>query len=177
MSPKLRADAIDLDALKVNNLERRLDPNVEPPAGTPGWIAWHLRRAFQTLDAMPEGMRPRGYGRAMPAYVHEELDLWFQGTQTADDRRNDDAGRNRTRVRPTAAEISSMHAAFGWLLWLRQTEPGAATTLQAWAFATSRRYNLRRLCRNRGWSYSGFNRKVDRGLILLTEHVYSTSGR
>jgi len=173
MSPKPRADTIDLDELKVNNLERPLDERGPPRPGTKEWLAWRLQQAFRTLDALPDSARPRGFGRAMPAYVHDALDLWHRQTQIAEERQRDDDSRNRTKARPTAIQISEMHEAFDWLARLRRAEPGAATVLQAWALATARRHNLRRLCRNRQWSYSGFHRKRERGLNLLLDLINS----
>jgi len=171
MSPKPRADTIDLDELKVNNLERPLDERGPPRPGTKEWLAWRLQQAFLTLDALPDSARPRGFGRAMPAYVHDALDLWYQRMQADDERRQNNEHRNRVRLRPSAVAISEMHEAFDWLARLRRAEPGAATVLQAWALATARRYNLRRLCRNRQWSYSGFHRKRERGLTLLLDLI------
>lgn len=167
--------AEDLSTLKVNALEGSPGLEITPAEWTGPLVGHAMIAAFKTLNRLPEQGRPRGYGQAMPNYRYEELDLWYQKQQIAEERRRNEAQRNRVVVRPTTLQITRMYMAFDWIAAYRRVDPDAADRIQEWAHARAHHGSLDDVCARRNWSIRTMNRIRNRGLSAIADTLNQDS--
>ncbi len=77
----------------------------------------------------------------------------------------------RSAAKPTRLEMTHMEMAFGWLAELRKHDAGMALQLMYWANWMARRRHLRELCKTKGWAYSTFKVKLNRGRKWIADKV------
>lgn len=73
-----------------------------------------LEEAIKLVHRTAGRVGPRGYGSSMPAYLYSELDLWYQQTQTDEERARGDFERNRVRRPATREQIRQAEEALEW---------------------------------------------------------------
>ena len=124
-------------------------------------------QAFVTLDLLPKVQTPRGPGSNWPKTMVEWTDQLAQAELEASERRDRQQEANRTKLCPSALEISQMEVAFDWLRELRLEDTGMAMILTYWALRTSRGRSIRRLCVEKHWAPRTFWRKRAKALDCL----------
>jgi hypothetical protein len=120
----------------VDEVRRILEETVlpEPPAEWTGaWVAERMIEAFRILDRLPERLYPRAY-RASAAFLSGPDFADAVAAEATRDRRAFSWGP----VRPSAAEISRMEAAFDWPRRYSAGDTMAGGCLFAWAHARAR---------------------------------------
>lgn len=137
---------------------------------------WHpdsvgkiLVAAFATLDRLPTVRGPRGVGGHWPSTRAEWSDYvaqtWpeecHQGPENP--------------FRPTAAEITSMETAFGWLNELRVEDPSMALVTTLWALRKARGKSIKNLCAEKRWAPHTFFRKRAKALAYLASILNARS--
>ena len=90
-----------------------------PPLWDTDLVGKRLVQAFVTLDRLPRLRGPRAPGGHWPRTVIEWADQLAQAELEESERRTRQQAANRTVIRPSAAEITHMEAAFEWLSELR----------------------------------------------------------
>lgn len=95
------------------------------------WTAKHvgarMTEAFSVLRRLPMVTHPNGFGSAMPAYVHTDVELLYAA-----------GGRRRGPIRGTSAdEIARMNEALAWPLAYLAKKPKLARALNEWAIVNS----------------------------------------
>jgi hypothetical protein len=157
--------------LKINALERPYEPSgdVVPLIWDPEYVGRKLVAAFVTLDRLPRVRGPREPGRHWPGHAIEWADQLAQAELDDAEKREREMRQNRTIVRPSAAEIAGMDAAFDWLRELRRFDPGMALVATLWALYTARRRSIRKLCLTRQWAPYMFYRKRAKALAHLAQ--------
>ena len=144
-------------------------PEVLPQRWEPEHVGRKLVAAFVTLDRLPRVRGPREPGRHWPGHAIEWADQLAQAELDEEERRAREARQNRAIIRPSAAEIAGMDAAFDWLRELRQIDPGLALVTTLWALHTARRRSIRKLCLARQWAPHMFYRKRAKALTHLAQ--------
>lgn len=139
-----------------------------------------LAHAFRVLHATTSRPGHKPVRAAMPAYeysaadraeqLHAELEARRQGETTMQ-------ARLASRFRPSADEISRAHdillGAPGSRPWLRMADayPEHQAVLEQAALAAARGIGDRRLCRERGWNLSTFQRYRDHAAQVIATHL------
>lgn len=140
-----------------------------PARWEPEHVGRKLVAAFVTLDRLPRVRGPREPGRHWPGHAIEWADQLAQAELDETERRAREARQNRAIIRPSAAEIAGMDAAFEWLRELRRIDPGLALVTTLWALHTARRRSIRKLCLARQWAPHMFYRKRAKALAHLAQ--------
>ena len=127
-------------------------------------------QAFVTLDLLPRVLTPRGPGSNWPKTMVEWTDQLAQAELEVSERHDRQQEANRTKILPSALEISQMEMAFDWLRELRLEDTGMALIVTNWALRTARGRSIRRLCVEKHWSPRTFWRKRAKALesVALT---------
>ena len=137
------------------------------------WGGWtrdlvmdRLEAAIQLCQRTAGRVGPRGYGSSMPNYLYSEIDLWYQATQTEEERRRGDRSRNRV-VRPaTTEQIRLADEALTWPARFVQSEP-VKLSLNLWMLSKAVRVPFSRILRERGIpTRTGVHRR-DRAVALI----------
>jgi hypothetical protein len=112
----------------------------EPPHATltarpstiwePDSVGKGLVQAFVTLDRLPRLRGPREPGGHWPGTITGWADQVAQAELEQSERQARQQISNRAIIRPTAAEIAQMEAAFEWLRELRAVDAGLCTEKQ-----------------------------------------------
>jgi len=159
------------DDLKVNALENPYAPLQDevPPTWEAEYVGRKLVAAFVTLDRLPRVRGPREPGHHWPGHAVEWADQLAQAELGASEKRAREIEQNRTIVRPSAADIAAMDAAFDWLRELRRLDSGMALVTSLWALYTARRRSIRKLCLSRQWAPHMFYRKRAKALAHLAQ--------
>jgi hypothetical protein len=90
-------------------------PEYIPPEWDGPHVGLRLCDAFKTLAMMPDrGASTRSKSGFWPEYCYEWEDLLAQKQADQATQEDDASVRNRTRVRPSAQEISRMEMAISW---------------------------------------------------------------
>lgn len=157
--------------LKINALEAPYAPEQEatPLVWEPEYVGRKLIAAFVTLDRLPRVRGPREPGRHWPHHAIEWADQLAQSELDPAEKRAREAQQNRIIVRPTAADIAGMDAAFDWLRELRQFDSGLALVATLWALYSARHRSIRKLCVARQWAPYMFYRKRAKALAHLAQ--------
>ena len=157
--------------LKINALERPYSASAEsvPLVWEPEYVGRKLVAAFVTLDRLPRTRGPREPGSHWPGHAIEWADQLAQAEIDDAEKRERDMRQNRTIVRPSAADIAGMDAAFDWLRELRKVDPGLALVASLWALYTARHRSIRKLCLTRQWAPYMFYRKRAKALGYLAQ--------
>lgn len=157
---------------KINALEAPWDPRREaiPDIWTSEHVSKRLLEAFETMSRLPRIRGPRMPGNNWPEVFYDAEDKRGWGQYLADR----EAEKNRSVVRPTAAEIQQMEIAFAWIADLRQVDSGLAVYVQAWGAAKCAGRPLRDLCRKRKWSFKTFYRRLGVALSTIAERANLT---
>jgi hypothetical protein len=157
--------------LKINALERPYAPQQEdrPMLWEPEYVGRKLIAAFVTLDRLPRMRGPRDPGHHWPDHAVEWADQLAQAEIEESEKRAREIRQNRTIVRPSAADIAGMDAAFEWLRELRRVDPGMALVTSLWALYSARHRSIRKLCLARQWAPHMFYRKRAKALDHLAQ--------
>lgn len=91
-----------------------LAPEFLPERWTGPHVARRLGEAYRTLFRIPSDLGPRMFGTSWPAYSYEWGDLLSQQEQETDERRRNERIQNRTRIMPSAEDVSRMERALYW---------------------------------------------------------------
>lgn len=123
---------------------------------------------------------PKMYGTAMPDYLVDSKDLWWQresGSNTV--------GRMRAKIQRRSVEITRMEIVLlghrdpqagdrpNWLGGLLQGLDGPRRCLEAHAVNSAfwslrgKSFDAKRFCRRVGWSYSTYRSRRDRGAEII----------
>ncbi len=152
------------------------------------WTADHVKAAL--VDAFEidydTGGRvgPKMYGSAMPEYLPDSRDLWWQVSSGSNR-----VGRMRAKVQRRSIKISRMEIVLlghkdrngnhipNWLGGYLRDLSGPRNCLEAHA-VNSAYWNLRgksfdakRFCKRVGWSYSTYRSRRDRGAAIIAFHL------
>lgn len=136
-----------------------------------------LINAFETMYATSSRVAPNGYGSSMPEYRVDAADLWEQRRAETNS-----VGRMGARIQRTAREVSQMeivllgHTRNGkhienWLSGFLADNDGMRNCLVAWAEWEVFNRKDKVECRNRGWAYSTFRSRRDRGAEVIAHHL------
>jgi hypothetical protein len=156
-------------------LEANLDQSHSAESGNvptdwePDYVGRKLIAAFATLDRLPRVRGPRLPGHHWPQHSVEWADQLAQAEIDQAEKEARSFHRNRALLRPTAAEIASMDAAFEWLRELRRLDSGLALVTSLWALYSARNRSIRKLCADRQWAPHMFYRKRAKALTHLTQ--------
>ena len=134
-------------------------------------------QAFVTLDLLPRVLTPRGPGSNWPKTMVEWTDQLAQAELEASERRDRQQEANRTKICPSALEITQMEMAFDWLRELRLEDTGMALIVTFWALRTARGRSIRRLCVEKHWSPRTFWRKRAKALDSLAARLNARHAR
>lgn len=130
-----------------------------------------LEEAIKLVHRTAGRVGPRGYGSSMPAYLYSELDLWYQQTQTDEERARGDFERNRVRRPATREQIRLAEEALEWPVRFVAHEP-TRKALLLWMMAKALRVPFIRALKERGVPQrTGITRR-DRAISVI---VYSLS--
>lgn len=132
-------------------------------------VGKRLVQAFVTLDRLPRLRGPREPGGHWPSTVTEWADQLAQAELDESERLARERASNRVVIRPTAAGIAHMEAAFEWLRELRLEDPGLALVTTLWALRTARGRSIKALCVEKQWAPHTFFRKRAKALAWLAE--------
>jgi hypothetical protein len=122
-------------------------PEYIPPEWDGPHVGLRLCDAFKTLTMMPDrGASIRSKSGFWPEYYYEWEDLLAQKTADVATQEDDASDRNRTRVRPSAQEISRMEMAISWP-GRYVTDPETARIVQRVALARSRDLDMSHVAR------------------------------
>ena len=147
-----------------------------PDRWTPHHVGVRLVDAFKTLERTPRVPGPREPGAAWPSYQYDWADRLAQAEQTATERKDRERQQNNNvRIRPSAVELQQMDAAFDWLRQLREFDEGFAVQLVAWTVRSAKGKSVRDLCKERGWSFQNFYRRIGKGKSWISDRLNSTS--
>ncbi len=148
------------------------------------WTAKSVRKelaqAFRVLHAATAHPGHGALRAAMPAYEYSVADIAEQQQAEVEARRQGDTTmRERlvSRFRPSSEEISRSHQILlghkGMHPWLKLAEayPEHQATLEQAALAAARGIGDRRLCRERGWNLSTFQRYRDHAAQVIATHL------
>ncbi len=128
-----------------------------------------LIQAFATLDRLPRLRGPREPGGHWPSTLTEWADQLARAELEESERRARQEISNRVIIRPTAAEIAQMEAAFEWLRELRAIDTGMAIVTMLWALRSARRRSIKALCAEKNWPPHTFFRKRAKALASIAE--------
>lgn len=137
---------------------------VVPPRWTADHVARRLVEAFKTLDRMPRLAGPRQPGNHWPRHRLEWVDQLAQAELPEAERREREALRNESLLRPDGVAIARMDKALEWLRDLRAVDPGLSRVTSLWALRTARGRSVRALCREKGWVPATFYKLRGRAL-------------
>jgi hypothetical protein len=157
---------------KINALEAEYRPEYDPiPENwTPEHMGKRVIEAFEVMMRLPKVPGPKEPGGNWPQIFHDADDKRGWGQYLHD--REDE--KNRTRVRPSGIEIKRMEIIFDWLSQLRKTDEGMGVIVRAWAIYRSQHRSIRGLCKARGWGFTAFYKRLDRGLSAMASHANLT---
>ncbi len=142
-----------------------------PPSSTwePDLVGKRLVQAFVTLDRLPRLRGPRQPGGHWPRIVTDWADQLAQAELEESERQTRQQISNHVVIRPSAAEIAQMDAAFEWLRELRAKDTGMAIVTTLWALRTARRRSIKVLCAEKQWPPHTFFRKKAKALAAIAE--------
>ena len=140
-----------------------------PPCWEPDLVAKRLIQAFVTLDRLPRLPGPREPGGHWPRTITEWADQLAQAELEESERQARQQISNRVVIRPSAAEIAQMEAAFEWLRALRAIDAGMAIVTTLWALRTARRRSIKALCTEKQWPPHTFFRKKAKALAAIAK--------
>ncbi len=107
------AKAVLIPGDEWHPLDNAPAPEYIPPAWDGPHCGLRLCDAFKTLACLPSGFLGGASG-FWPDYFYEWEDLLAQKTSDVATQEDDASLRNRTRVRPSAQEISRMEMVISW---------------------------------------------------------------
>lgn len=140
-----------------------------PPRWEPEQVAKALVKAFVTLDRMPRLRGPREPGGHWPRHAVEWADQLAQAEIDPGERRDREAARNRSVLRPTSTDIARMDLALEWLRELRTVDSGMALVASHWALRAARGRSVKALCLEKKWAPHTFYRKRAKALTQLAD--------
>lgn len=143
--------------------------NGQPVLWQPDLVGKRLIQAFVTPDRLPRVSGPRQPGCHWPRTVTEWEDELAQAELEESERQARQRASNRVIIRPSAAEIAQMEAAFEWLRELRLRDSGMALVTTLWALRTARGRSIKALCAEKQWAPYTFFRKRTKALAILAE--------
>jgi hypothetical protein len=152
--------------LVAESERRRRRRKFAPAAWTPGLVRERLLEARRLIDRMAIPWKPRGHKNTMPAYRHDANDAWANWLEWSQTDSAFARDRNRVAFAASADQVSRLEEAIGWPARYL-ADAGLRRLLGAFLDAKARRKGLRRLCRERGWSYSLFERRVGQACGLI----------
>jgi hypothetical protein len=138
-----------------------------PPLWGADLVGKRLVQAFVTLDRLPRLRGPRAPGGHWPRTITEWADQLAQAELEESERRTRQQAANRTVIRPSAAEITHMEAAFEWLSELRVEDSGMALVTTLWALRAARGRSIKKLCAEKQWAPHTFFCKRAKALASL----------
>jgi hypothetical protein len=144
-----------------------------PPVWGPDLVGKRLVQAFVTLDRLPRLPGPREPGGHWPRTITEWADQLAQAELEESERQMRHQISNRVVIRPTAAQIAQMDAAFEWLRELRAIDAGMAIVTTLWALRTARRRSIKALCAEKQWPPHTFFRKKAKALAAIAKMLNS----
>jgi hypothetical protein len=152
-------------------------PSAPPPVLTrspspiwkPDLVGRRLVQAFVTLDRLPRLPGPREPGRHWPRTITEWADQLAQAELEESERQARQQISNHVVIRPSAAEIAQMEAAFEWLRQLRAVDAGMTIVTTLWALRTARRRSIKALCAEKQWPPHTFFRKKAKALAKIAQ--------
>ncbi|WP_420408665.1 hypothetical protein [Hoeflea sp.] len=136
-----------------------------------------LINALETMYATSGRVAPKSFGSAMPEYRVDAVDLWEQRRAETNS-----VGRMTARVQRTAREVTRMEIVLlghthkgkhveNWLSGFLKDQDGMRNCLVAWATWEVFNKNSKKECRKRGWAYSTFRSRRDRGAEVIAHHL------
>ena len=150
-----------------------------PETWTPAHVARRLVEAFGIDDRMSRIERPKDLGSAHPAVEADEPERDAEGNVIIDKQalamakeRYDEAPN---RFPPSRDEIAVMEAAFGWLLFLRESDPDAQFALKHWARLRQKCRKDSAFCRANGIARQTFISRKDRALAAVSSRLNAES--
>lgn len=148
------------------------------------WTAKAVRKelafAFRVLNATTGPVGQKRLKAAMPEYEYSMADLAEQHQAEVEaKRRGETTMRERlaTRLRPSSEEVSRSHdillGSEGMRPWIKLADayPMHQAFLVEAALAAARGIGDRRLCRERGWNLSTFQRYRDHAAQVIATHL------
>ena len=130
-----------------------------------------LEDAIKLVHRTAGRVGPKGYGSAMPAYLYSELDLWYQATQTDEERSKGDRSRNRVVPPPTFQQIREADEALEWPMRYVPNEV-IRGGLNLWMLSRAVRVPFSRMMKVRGIAERTGVHRRDRAVALI---VYGLS--
>ncbi|MGH6823470.1 MAG: hypothetical protein ACREC4_08270 [Methylocella sp.] len=143
------------------------NPSALPSLWDAGLVGKRLVEAFAVLDRTPRVPGPRAPGGNWPRTVTEWADQLAHAELEESERRTRGEEANRSVIYPSAAEITHMETAFGWLSEMRAKDSGMALVATLWAMRAARGRSIRRLCAEQHWVPYVFFRKRAKALEFV----------
>lgn len=143
---------------------------------TAGAVKAEMVLAFEVLFDTTGKVGPRGHTSNWPVYLRQVTASDSAEQQLAG--ANPD-GRMRVRMRRSAREISNMEKVLlghrnkagrdvpAWPVGFLQDSDGMRRCLIAWCIWEVRGCHAKKECQKRGWSYTTFRRRRDRGAEII----------
>jgi hypothetical protein len=130
--------------------------------------------AMRVLNQMPMATRPRGHANSMPRYQHNATDIRGQRefldlnqyARFAQIER-EERSRNRTRMMPTAAEITRSEQALAWPMMYLRDKPEVARAVCLGALWALRDTDVRKACAKLKIPRRTFYRRKNHGLTII----------
>ncbi len=171
--------AVNMAVQKINALECPYD---EASEETPlEWDGPHVGRclvkACITLHRLPKLRGPKEPGGHWPKHAIEWADQLAQAELDETERNERQSRQNFVLLRPTAAELSNMDKTLEWVRDLRNIDAGMAVVVMAWALRKAKQRSIKELCKEHGWGYSTFHRKLTKGLDTIAKKLNQTNVR
>lgn len=151
---------------------------------TPELVKAALVDAFEIDYDTGGRVGPKMYGSAMPEYLVDSKDLWWQRESGSNK-----VGRMRAKVQRRSVEISRMEIVLlghrdrngrdlpNWLGGYLRDMDGPRNCLEAHAVNSAfwnirgKQFDAKRFCKRVGWSYWTFRSRRDRGAAIIAHHL------
>lgn len=132
-----------------------------------------LEEAIKLVHRTAGRVGPRGYGSSMPAYIYSELDLWYQQTQTDEERAQGDFERNRVRRPATTEQIRQAEEALEWPRRFVAHEQ-TRKALLLWMMSKALRVPFKQVLKTHGIAHRTGIARRDRAVAVI---VYGLEGQ
>jgi hypothetical protein len=142
-----------------------------PQSWTAELVGIALVQAFVTLDRLPSFRGPRQPGGHWPHHVTEWSDQLAQAELEESERRTRQQAANRTKICPSAEEISQLETAMGWLREMNEADSGMALVTTFWALYMARGWPANMLCARKKWAPRTFWWKRAKGLAWMAARL------
>jgi hypothetical protein len=137
-----------------------------PPLWDADLVGERLVQAFVALERLPRVPVPSWRSACWPLPAARSA---CQLTEVEFEKSERQRDSNSIAIRPSAAEITKMEAAFAWLSELRVEDSGMALVVALWALRTARGRSIKKLCAEKQWASHTFFRKRAKALAWLAQ--------